>query len=59
MSYCRIKRNLDISNPRARLGVFITDLATDRMPPGTSVLFTFYWPEANRWEGADFKVIVE
>jgi glucoamylase len=53
-------RSFHEANSRdTRLGVFITDLPTDRMAPGTSVLFTFYWPEANRWEGADFKVIVE
>jgi glucoamylase len=38
------------------LGLHICDLATEGLPPGAEVLFTFFWPEANRWEGEDFGV---
>lgn len=41
------------------LGVHIVDLSTAGLPAGAQVLFTFYWPEAGRWEGSDFAVIVE
>jgi glucoamylase len=41
------------------LGVHLADLPTAELPDGGSVLFTFYWPEADRWEGADFVVSVE
>jgi glucoamylase len=38
------------------LGVYVADLPTDRLPPGIMIAFTFYWPEADRWEGVDFAV---
>ncbi len=40
-------------------GVHVADLATEQLPPGTLVQFTFYWPGVNRWEGGDFEVRVE
>jgi glucoamylase len=41
------------------LGVYVADLATDRLASGGSVQFTFFWPEATRWECVDFHVNVE
>ena len=41
------------------LGVYVADLDTQALPPGTEVDFTFYWPRADRWEGTDFHVRVE
>jgi glucoamylase len=40
------------------LGIHIADLATKTIPEGRQIQFTFYWPEADRWEGADFIVHV-
>lgn len=40
------------------LGLHIVDLPTSRLPAGVHVRFTFYWPEAAHWEGADFSVRV-
>jgi glucoamylase len=40
------------------LGEHHTDLPTAALPPGSAVLFTFRWPEADRWEGVDFRVAV-
>ncbi len=40
------------------LGVHIADLPTSSLHAGAGVAFTFYWPEANRWEGADFSVAI-
>ena len=40
-------------------GVHVADLATEQLPPGTLVQFTFYWPGVNRWEGGDFELRVE
>jgi glucoamylase len=34
----------------------VTDLPTSALPPGARVVFTFFWPEASRWEGVDFAV---
>lgn len=36
------------------LGLHVVDLPTSRVPAGTTIRFTFYWPEARRWEGTDF-----
>jgi hypothetical protein len=40
-------------------GVHAADLATEELPPGVRVHFTFYWPEVNRWEGEDFEVRID
>jgi glucoamylase len=48
----------DSSSRSTRLGVHVVDLPTDTLPTGTRVLFTFFWPEANRWEQHDFSVVV-
>jgi glucoamylase len=40
------------------LGVHYIDLPTNRLSPGSNVTFTFFWPEANKWEGTDFQVVV-
>jgi len=41
------------------LGVHVADLDTEGLGVGGRVCLTFYWPEAGRWEGADFCVVVE
>jgi glucoamylase len=40
------------------LGIHIADLATQALPEGKQIKFTFDWPEAGHWEGADFIVNV-
>jgi glucoamylase len=40
-------------------GVHYADLDTHALAPGGEVVFTFYWPEENRWEGTDFTVRVD
>jgi glucoamylase len=40
------------------LGIHIADLSTQALPEGKQVKFTFYWPDAGHWEGADFIVHV-
>jgi glucoamylase len=42
-----------------RLGVHVADLDTVHLRQGDRVDLTFYWPEADRWEGTDFLVCVE
>jgi glucoamylase len=36
--------------------VHLADLPTGTLPSGSEIRFTFYWPEAGRWEGTDFSV---
>jgi glucoamylase len=40
------------------VGLFVTDLPTHALPPGTMIAFTFYWPQENKWEGRNFIVEV-
>ncbi len=48
----------DTATRDSGLCVHYADLTTAGLAPGSSVLFTFYWPEASRWEGTDFAVQV-
>ena len=41
------------------LGIHTLDLPSASLPPGGQVIFTFYWPNENRWEGTDYTVTVE
>jgi glucoamylase len=41
------------------LGIFTLDLPTAALPGGTQVVFTFFWPQENRWEGTDYAVTIE
>jgi glucoamylase len=49
----------DISTLDTTLGVHVADLMTVHLLRGDRVDFTFYWPAADRWEGADFVVYVD
>jgi glucoamylase len=49
----------DTTTHDTTLGVHLADLDTVHLSPGDRVDFTFYWPEAHRWEGTDFVVCVE
>jgi glucoamylase len=40
------------------LGIHAVDLPTQELPEGKQVKFTFYWPDADHWEAADFVVRV-
>ncbi len=37
-------------------GLHMADLPTSGLTAGSAVRFTFRWPEAGRWEDADFMV---
>lgn len=41
------------------LGIHAVDLPTATLPAGGEAVFTFYWPNENRWEGTDFRVKIE
>jgi glucoamylase len=40
------------------MDIHIADLSTQDLPAGAMIDFTFYWPEANHWEGQNFVVQV-
>jgi glucoamylase len=47
------------TNSRDPLGVYVADLPTDRLTAGREIVFTFYWPQEQRWEGVNYSVVVE
>jgi glucoamylase len=49
----------DSSSRDTGLGFLVVDLTTSALPEGTQVRFTFFWPDANHWEGVDFIVRVD
>jgi glucoamylase len=49
----------DVSARDTGLGIYVADLPTNSMDAGHSLVFTFYWPEAKRWEGTDFSVNIQ
>jgi glucoamylase len=49
----------DTATSATGLDVHIADLPTAALARPTTVVFTFYWPEAGRWEGVDFCVRVD
>jgi hypothetical protein len=48
----------DVTAHDVGLGIHIADLSTQALPKGKPVQFTFYWPDVDHWEGADFSVRV-
>ncbi|MBM3461319.1 MAG: glucan 1,4-alpha-glucosidase [Armatimonadetes bacterium] len=42
----------------SKLGVYYFDLPSTELPVGTLVIFTFYWLDAQKWEGENFVVTV-
>jgi len=48
------KTSKDVKSRDVGLGIHIADLATQSLPDGKEIEFTFYWPGAGRWEGTDF-----
>jgi glucoamylase len=40
------------------LELHVADLPTSDLPDGATVSFTFYWPQADKWEHTDFDVRV-
>lgn len=49
----------DVRTNDTGLGIHIAKLATGSLPEGKQTRFTFYWPDAGHWEGADFTVSVD
>jgi glucoamylase len=49
----------DTATRDTMLGVHVADLDTRHLHQGDRVNLTFYWPEADRWEGTDFVVWVD
>jgi glucoamylase len=50
--------NQSDSTPISALGVWFADLPTEACPDGSVIEFTFFWKEAQRWEGRNYSVAV-
>lgn len=49
----------DIDTRDTGFGLHLADLPTHDVAAGSAVVFTFYWQDSQRWEGNDFRVVVE
>jgi glucoamylase len=47
---------MDTKTTYTAFGLHYTDLLTTATPEGKQIHFTFYWPQADRWENKDFFV---
>jgi hypothetical protein len=56
---CAWVTSQDTNTRDTRLGAYIAELPTKEVLAGNRVCFTFYWPEADGWQGANFEVAVE
>jgi len=52
------KTTTDFKTVDTGLGIHYADLETSTLSPRDNVAFTFFWSEANKWEGTDFQVTV-
>lgn len=52
------KTSADARTEYSGLGLHYADLPTNKLPVGGKVAFTFFWPEANKWEGRNWEVSV-
>jgi glucoamylase len=48
----------DTQTTNTHLGIHFVDVPTDQLPAARTVRFTFFWIDANRWEGEDFEITV-
>jgi glucoamylase len=48
----------DANTRDTEAGLHVADLPTAAFGAGVRVLSTFFWPQADRWEGQDFAVAV-
>jgi glucoamylase len=53
------KTEQDSETHDTEMGIHILNLPTASLPPGSQIVFTFFWIEEKRWEGKDYVVRVE
>ncbi len=58
-SHTEWRTTSDVQTSDSGLGLHLADLPTKNLAPGDVVRFTFFWKEAQRWEGTDFSVEIE
>jgi glucoamylase len=40
------------------LGIHVADLPISEIPAGATLIFTLFWPQENRWESVNYKVVI-
>jgi glucoamylase len=51
--------NHDTGTRETSLGIHVADLPTSKIPGGTTLVFTLYWPLEDRWESLEQTVLVK
>jgi len=49
----------DVPTQATGLGIHYADLPTNKLPAGSEFNFTFYWSNADEWEGSDFHIRID
>lgn len=49
----------DTPTENTGFGNYVADIDTTALKPGEAIVFTLYWPDADRWEGVDYRLEVE
>ncbi|HZQ20341.1 MAG TPA: glucan 1,4-alpha-glucosidase [Terriglobales bacterium] len=49
----------DLPTRDTGLGIYFADMPTNTLDAGHTIVFTFYWPNVQHWEGTDFSVITQ
>jgi len=52
------KSTLETTTRDTGYGLHVADLPTTKVPKGSTVEYTFYWTESDKWEGRNFSVEV-
>jgi hypothetical protein len=52
------KTFVDVNTMDSGLGLHYVDLPTNKLPVGGKVIFTFFWPDARKWEKTNWEVSV-
>jgi glucoamylase len=53
------KTSNDVTTRDTGTGIFVADLPASQLDSGRNIVFTFFWPQGQRWEGTDFTVTIE
>jgi glucoamylase len=53
------KTSHDTGSRDSGAGVYAVDLPSEKLVVGQKIVFTFYWPAEQRWEGTDYTITVE
>jgi glucoamylase len=53
------KTSNDSTTRDTATGIYVADLSARSLERGRSIVFTFFWQQAQQWEGTDFSVTIQ